>query len=56
MKKIYETPAVEKVNFDYKNQVVASGGTTPTCGTVYGWSTPTTETTCHEQHYQENQV
>lgn len=55
MKKIYETPAVEKVNFDYKNQVVASG-TTPTCGTVYGWRTPTTETTCHEQHYQENQV
>ena len=25
MKKVYETPTVEKVNFDYKNQVVASG-------------------------------
>ena len=23
MKKVYETPTVEKVNFDYKNQVVA---------------------------------
>ncbi len=26
MKKVYETPLVEKVDFDYKNQVVASGG------------------------------
>ncbi len=25
MKKVYETPVVDKVNFDYKNQVVASG-------------------------------
>ncbi len=25
MKKVYETPLVEKVDFDYKNQVVASG-------------------------------
>lgn len=54
MKKVYETPVVDKINFDYENQVVASGGTT--CGTVYGWRTPTTETTCHEQHYQENVV
>ncbi len=30
MKKTYETPSVEKVNFDYKNQVVASGGSS-TC-------------------------
>ncbi len=25
MKKVYKTPVVDKVNFDYKNQVVASG-------------------------------
>ncbi len=34
MKKIYETPAVEKVNFDYKNQVVASNN----CRKYYGLS------------------
>ncbi len=27
MKKVYKTPVVDKVNFDYKNQVVASGCT-----------------------------
>lgn len=25
MKKTYNTPVIEKVDFDYKNQVVASG-------------------------------
>ncbi len=54
MKKLYEAPSAEKVNFDYKNQVVASG--TTGCGTVYGWRTETTTQTCHEQHYQENVV
>ncbi len=54
MKKVYETPVADKINFDYENQVVASGGTT--CGTVYGYRTETTEHTCSEQHYQENVV
>ena len=26
MRKIYSTPSVEKIEFDYNNQVVASGG------------------------------
>lgn len=30
MKKIYIAPTVERVNFDYKNQIVASGGSS-TC-------------------------
>ncbi len=25
MKKVYETPVADKINFDYENQVVASG-------------------------------
>ncbi len=28
MKKLYIAPTVERVNFDYKNQIVASGSST----------------------------
>ena len=34
MKKTYETPSVEKIAFQYRDQVVVASGTTQ-CGSVY---------------------
>ncbi len=41
MKKTYETPVVDKVNFDYRNQVVASG-----CSRQWGYTGDQTD--CHD--------
>ena len=43
MKKVYETPVVDKINFDYENQVVASG-----C-THYYHTGPTQTSDCQDQ-------
>ncbi len=44
MKKPYETPTVDVVKFEYKDQiVVASGGN---CTTPYGFSCPNSSTGC----------
>ena len=41
MKKTYETPSVEKIAFQYRDQVVvASGGHQAGCEQVYSHSTP----------------
>lgn len=35
MKKTYETPSVEKVTFQYRNQVVATSGTATKCESTW---------------------
>lgn len=35
MKKVYETPVAEKIEFCYRDQVVASGGTGKGCISVW---------------------
>ena len=41
MKKSYETPSVEKIKFNYRDQVVAASGTLNSSGTEQGGGNPT---------------
>lgn len=45
MRKLYTTPSVEKIEFDYNNQVVASGGGS-SCGYVYNNYDPASGGSC----------
>ena len=38
MKKVYETPSVEKVAFQYRNQVVATSVPSTVCDQKQNWS------------------
>ena len=40
MKKTYEAPTVEKIKFQYRDQVVVASGHQPNCEQVYSHSTP----------------
>ena len=42
MKKSYETPSVEKIKFNYRDQVVAASGTLNSSGTEQGGRENTT--------------
>lgn len=44
MRKIYTTPSVEKIEFDYNNQVVASGGSG--CHYIFNNYDPTSGGSC----------
>lgn len=39
MKKTYETPSIEKIAFQYRDQVVAASGHQPGCEEVYSHAT-----------------
>lgn len=53
MKRYYTKPTVEKVEFNYREQVVAASG-----GCVYEWSniTDSASVTCHENRVPNNNV
>ncbi len=50
MKRDYNSPVVEKVEFSYSEQVVASGGESKTCGWIIG---RTNDTGCKSDTHQE---
>ena len=50
MKKVYETPSVEKVEFQYRDQVVATSG----CIVSGNWSHETDNTNCHPDNSSTN--
>lgn len=53
MKKTYEAPTVERVEFKYRDQVVAaSGGHNPNCEKVWMHTSPVDGTGCDGQEVQ----